>query len=93
VGDDGWTKQAKAIIKNTGYLKAELKRIGWPNWNNDHSNTVLFRRPSDAIVRKYNLACGKDDAFGGAVSHVVVMQHVTKQSIDSLISDLEKEIR
>ncbi len=91
VGDKGWSEQAQTLLENTEYLKKELTRIGWPNWNNDHSNTVLFRRPSDAIVRKYNLACGEDPAFGGRVSHVVVMQHVTKQSIDQLISDLKKE--
>lgn len=91
VSDKGWTEQAQAILENTEYLKKELKRIGWPNWNNDHSNTVLFRRPSDAIVKKYNLACGEDAAFGGRVAHVVVMQHVTKQAIDQLVSDLEKE--
>ena len=91
VGDKGWTEQAKAILENTEYLKKELNRINWPNWNNDHSNTVLFRRPSDTIVRKYNLACGEDAAFGGRVSHVVVMQHVNKQAIDKLIYDLEKE--
>ena len=91
VSDKGWTEQAQAILENTEYLKKELNRIGWPNWNNDHSNTVLFRRPSDAIVKKYNLACGEDAAFGGRVAHVVVMQHVTKQAIDQLVSDLEKE--
>ena len=91
VGDEGWAEQARMIMENTEYLKAELGRIGWPRWNNDRSNTVLFRRPSDAVVRKYNLACGYDEAFGGAVSHVVVMQHVTRESIDELISDLEKE--
>ena len=89
VGDEGWTEQARLIMENTEYLKAELGRIGWPCWNNDHSNTVLFRRPSDAIVRKYNLACGV--AFGEPVSHVVVMQHVTQESIDQLIADLAKE--
>ncbi len=91
IGDKGWSEQAQTLLENTEYLKKELKRIGWPCWNNDYSNTVLFRRPSDAVVRKYNLACGEDAAFGGRVSHVVVMQHVTRQSIDQLISDLEKE--
>ena len=92
VGDKGWTEQARMIMENTAYLKKELRRIGWPCWNNDHSNTVLFRRPSEAVVRKYNLACGEDEAFGGPVSHVVVMQHVTRQSIDHLIADLQEEL-
>lgn len=91
VGDEGWVEQARMIMENTEYLKSELGRIGWPCWNNDRSNTVLFRRPSDAVVKKYNLACGYDEAFGGAVSHVVVMQHVTREAIDHLIADLENE--
>lgn len=91
VGDEGWTEQAARIFENTRYLKSELKRIGWPYWNNEYSNTVVFRRPSAKVVRKYNLACGEDAAFGGKLSHVVVMQHVTKDSIDRLIADLRDE--
>lgn len=91
VGDEGWTEQAARIFENTRYLKSELKRIGWPYWNNEYSNTVVFRRPSAKVVRKYNLACGEDAAFGGKLSHVVVMQHVTKDSIDRLIVDLRNE--
>lgn len=91
VGDEGWTEQAARIFENTRYLKSELKRIGWPYWNNEYSNTVIFRRPSAKVVRKYNLACGEDAAFGGKLSHVVVMQHVTKGSIDRLIADLRNE--
>lgn len=91
VGDEGWTEQAARIFENTRYLKSELKRIGWPYWNIEYSNTVIFRRPSAKVVRKYNLACGEDAAFGGKLSHVVVMQHVTKDSIDRLIADLRNE--
>lgn len=91
VGDEGWTEQAARIFENTRYLKSELKRIGWPYWNNEYSNTVIFRRPSAKVVRKYNLACGEDAAFGGKLSHIVVMQHVTKDSIDRLIADLRNE--
>lgn len=91
VGDEGWTEQAARIFENTRYLKSELKRIGWPYWNNEYSNTVIFRRPSAKVVRKYNLACGEYAAFGGKLSHVVVMQHVTKDSIDRLIADLRNE--
>lgn len=91
VGDEGWTEQAARIFENTRYLKSELKRIGWPYWNNEYSNTVIFRRPSAKVVRKYNLACGEEAAFGGKLSHVVVMQHVTKDSIDRLIADLRNE--
>lgn len=59
VGDEGWTEQAARIFENTRYLKSELKRIGWPYWNNEYSNTVIFRRPSAKVVRKYNLLAAR----------------------------------
>ena len=63
-------------------LKSRLESIIWPCWQNQYSNTVLFKRPSDKIVAKYNLACG--EAYGQKVSHIVVMQHVTKKAIDNI---------
>lgn len=90
IGIDGWTEQARRIMDNTKYLMSELRRIGWDCWNNTYSNTVFFRRPSDEIVAKYNLANSFDERFGGNLSHVVVMQHVTQGMIDLFISDLEK---
>ena len=91
VGDKGWTEQAAQILENTEYLKSELKRIGWKHWSNEYSNTVFFTRPSEGLVKKFNLACGASEAFGGNLAHVVVMQHVTKNAIDCLIKALEQE--
>lgn len=88
VGIKGWTEQATTMMKNTAYLVAELKRIGWPCWNNEYSNTVFFKRPSSDLVKKFNLACSHDDRFGGDLAHVVVMQHVKKEVIDRFIKEL-----
>ena len=40
-------------------------------------------------MTKYNLANSYDDRFGGSLSHVVVMQHVRKATIDRFIRDLQ----
>ena len=50
---------------------------------------MFFKRPSDDIVSKYNLANSYDERFGGDLSHVVVMQHVKKEVIDKFIAELE----
>ena len=55
---------------------------------NRYSNTIFLKRPSKEIVDKYTLANSYDDAFGGELSHIVVMQHVTKEAIDCFIRDL-----
>ncbi len=92
VGYDQWSKQANGMIECTAYLQNELTKIGWPCWRNEYSNTVFFKRPSPEICRKYNLALGYDEHFGGELAHVVVMQHVTKEKIDTFIEALKGEI-
>ena len=91
VGYKQWSKQANQMMQCTRYLQHELTRIGWPCWRNEYSNTVFFRRPSPEICRKYNLALGYDETFGGELAHVVVMQHVTKQKIDEFIKELSTQ--
>ena len=93
VGYDRWSQQAHVLMENTAYLKEKLDQIGWPCWLNEYSNTVFFKRPSQDIVKKYQLAQGHDDRFGGDLSHIVVMQHVSKKKIDGFIADLKKEPR
>lgn len=70
------TTTITAIMENTAYLVSELTRIRWPCWNNKYSITVFFKRPSDEIVSKYNLANSYDERFGGDLSHVVALPHV-----------------
>ena len=53
---------------------------------------AMLRRPSPEIVKKYNLAQGHDDRFGGDLAHIVVMQHVTKDKIDIFINELKKDL-
>ena len=92
IGHTGWTYQAAKLLAQRDYLKQQLDSIGWPNWVNDYSNTVFFRRPSQRVISKYTLAQGYDDRFGGELAHVVVMQHVTKEKIDMFIADLIEEL-
>ena len=90
VGYNQWAKQANQMIRCTEYLQQQLTKIGWPCWRNDYSNTVFFKRPAKEICSKYNLALGYDESFGGELAHVVVMQHVTKDKIDTFIKDLKQ---
>jgi len=50
-------------------------------WKNPSSITVVFPRPSDQLICKWQLATQGD------ISHVVVMPHVTKEKLDAFISD------
>jgi len=92
VGAERWQQQAEAMLEQTAYLKQRLDEIGWPNWVNEYSNTIFFKRPSEEVVSKYTLACNYDERFGGDLAHIVVMQHVTKEKIDQFIQDLNSSL-
>lgn len=90
IGETQWRKQAAAILENTGYFKEQLDKIGYPNWLNEYSNTIFFKRPSDEVCKKYMLAHNYDEQFGGDLSHLVVMQHVDHALIDEFVKDIQR---
>lgn len=90
-GEKRWAEEAETIMANTQYLMHELDSIHWPNWANEGSNTVFFKRPASHIMDKYTLASGYHEAFGGELAHIVVMQGVSKEIIDEFIQDLSNE--
>lgn len=93
VGTEQWKKEAEAMLECTQYLKAELDRIGYPCWVNEYSNTIFFKRPSAEIVTRHSLAQSYDEKFGGELAHIVVMQHITHERIDRLVSDISAEMQ
>jgi histidine decarboxylase len=92
VGQEGYRRQATAILNNANYLKKRLDEIGYPAWKNDYSNTVFFRRPSQWVMTKWSLAPDEDPRLGGELAHDVVMQHVSREILDLFIADIKKDL-
>jgi histidine decarboxylase len=46
---------------------------------------VVFARPSDAVVKKWQLAPYHDFA------HIITMPHVTRDLVDKLTEDIERD--
>jgi len=88
-GMQGFTAQAKEILANAKYLEAELQKINWPVWRGEYSNTVYFKRPSQTVMRKYDLAPEFDARLGGNLAHIVVMQNVSREAIDEIVNDIK----
>ncbi len=85
-----FAEQTAEILERAEWLKGELEKAGWPVWLEKASNTVYFKRPPEAIVEKYGLAPDYDERLGGELSHIVVMQHVTKERLAGFLDDLNK---
>ena len=81
-------EQANAMLENTEYLQHKFDEIRYPAWHMPYSNTVFFKRPAEWIQKKFMLANGDIPEYGGELSHIVVMQHVTPGIIDEFIEDL-----
>ena len=91
------TEDAQSILKNTTYLLEQL-HTHFPQLAAKRasplSNTVFFRHPGEAIVKKYSLATmeleidGKPEDY----AHVVVMPHVSPEVIAEFLTDLEKRL-
>ena len=88
-GEQGFKEQAKAILANARYLEEQLKKAGWPVWRGEDSNTVYFKKPADGVMKKYNLAPDFDERLGGALAHIVVMQNVSRETIDKIVADIK----
>lgn len=84
---------AEQILRDTAYLLEQMQ-ARFPALAavraDERSNTVYFRRPSDAVVETYSLATMGIMQGGARVphAHVVVMPHATRDILDQFLSDL-----
>ena len=81
--------QTSQMLENAAWLKSQLDQIGWDAWLEPMSNTVYFKRPSETMVKKYDLASDFDDRLGGELSHIVVMQHATRERLQVFLDELK----
>ena len=87
-GEKGFARQADGMLERTAWLKSEMDKLNWPVWQEPMSNIVYFKCPPKSIVDKYALATEQDDRLGGKLSHIVIMQHVTKKHLQEFLNDL-----
>ncbi len=63
------------------YAVNAFKEKGMAAWRNENSITVVFPRPSDAVVRKWQMAPYED------VAHIITIPNVTREKIDAAVDD------
>ena len=75
-------EEAKQCIDSAEYLQQSLQENGISAQRNDYSNTVVFPKPTQAVCRRWQLATH------AGMAHIVVMQHLSKEKIDRIVSDM-----
>ncbi|QHG15302.1 histidine decarboxylase [Nostoc sp. ATCC 53789] len=81
-GYDGLAKEAKTCIHNAQYLFQQLQIREYPCMLNNFSNTVVFQKPSQRLIKKWQLAVFENSA------HMIVMQNIGREKIDIFINEL-----
>jgi histidine decarboxylase len=81
-GSEGLKQEVESCIHNAKYLFERLKSMDYPCMLNPLSTTVVFKKPPEKIITKWQLANQGDWA------HIVVMQNVDQRKIDLFINDM-----
>jgi len=81
-GYEGFAKEAKTCIQNAQYLFEQLKLREYPCMLNKFSNTVVFQKPGQRLIKKWQLATLDNFA------HLIVMQNIDKHKIDTFVNEL-----
>lgn len=72
----------KDCINKAGYAVKQFNERGIPAWRNKNSIIVVFPRPPEKWVRKWQLAVEKD------ISHLITLPQVTHKMIDRFIAQI-----
>jgi histidine decarboxylase len=84
VGLDGLSESAATCMENASWLVYELTNMNIRSYLLNGSITVVFDRPSEEIVRKWQLA------VQGPFAHVVVMPGVNREILQAFLDDLRE---
>ena len=80
-GDEGFRKLVAGMLDTAEYAVGQFNERGIPAWRHQNSVTVVFPRPPDDVIRKWQMAPEGD------IAHIITMPHVSREMIDELVSD------
>ena len=81
VGRDAMRQVVQQCLETADYTIEEFAKHGIEAWRNPHSITVVIPRPSEAVVRKWQIAPYRD------IGHLILMPHVTHEMVDQIVAD------
>ncbi len=80
-GREGFRRVIRTCLDVAEYAIEHLHNAGIVAWRNNNSITVVFPRPSDRVLKKWQIAPYRE------ISHLITMPHVTTEHIDGFIQD------
>jgi histidine decarboxylase len=72
-------KLISGCIELASYAIQKFNEQGIPAWRNKNSIIVIFPRPSEKLIRKWQLA------IEGDIAHLITLPHLSHRIIDSIV--------
>ncbi len=85
-GEDGFRRLVESCLAVADYAVEQFRQRGIKAWRNRNANTVVFPRPSDRLVNRWQLAVHRD------IAHIIAMPHVDTGMIDAFMLSFEQDL-
>ena len=80
-GDEGFRELVSGMLDTAEYAVGQFNERGIAAWRHRNSVTVVLPRPTDEVIRKWQMAPEGD------IAHIITMPHVTREMIDEIVGD------
>ncbi len=87
IGAEGFRREVAECLEKAAYAVERFRAAGIEAWRNPYSITVVFERPPEEILERWQIAV--QNQWG----HIVVMTTITREKIDRLIEDIAEARR
>lgn len=85
-GHEGFAENARRCQQLAQYAVDRFQALGVDAWKNKQAVTVVFPRPPEQVLTKWQIAV-KDD-----YAHIICMPHFTRELIDTLTQDIAEAL-
>jgi histidine decarboxylase len=85
LGFIGFQNMIRSCFDVADFAIKMFKAYGIEAWRHNNSVTVVFKRPSDALIKKWQLA------VNGETAHIITMPHVTKRKIVEFVKEIAED--
>ena len=81
-GEAGLRQRAADCMALADYAIARFKAAGIHAWRHRNSVTVVFPRPGEEVIARWQIAPNRD------IAHMITLPHVTRPMIDAVVADV-----
>lgn len=81
-GAEGFRRRAQRSLAMADYAIGRFREYGLRAWRHRNSVTVVFPRPPDAVISRWQMAPQRD------IAHVITLPHVTRSRVDTLVDEV-----